>query len=175
MPTNERRSDCLDPCRNNGPAGRNHRHASYKLSCDEFEALLLRADGKCEICRYSGDSDWPLVIDHDSDFDRSAVRGLLCWECNARFDQPSIAGPRRDQYLVNAWYLTAPGRPAPVRIRHATMNTRSLYLLGHAMAADAIEGLLVGKLDAPSEHDERELRERLRQLVRNHRNASTRG
>lgn len=48
----------------------------YRLTPDEFEALLRRQDGRCAACRFNG----KLVVDHDHA--TGDVRGLLCLRCN---------------------------------------------------------------------------------------------
>lgn len=58
---------------------------AYGLTVADFEALIAKADNKCEICnravqtsRYALDS---ACIDHDHK--TGAVRGILCNLCNA--------------------------------------------------------------------------------------------
>lgn len=84
------------------------RHRNYALPCKQFDALLERAKGCCEICRLEGSlSAWGcLHIDHEHQVGRWAVRGLLCDGCNARLQRgrrlPQTPPLRR--YLENAWY-----------------------------------------------------------------------
>lgn len=60
----------------------------YGLTLDEYQAILIRQDGKCPICGKSPDR---FHIDHEHvkgwknmppDKKRTYVRGLLCWYCN---------------------------------------------------------------------------------------------
>jgi hypothetical protein len=81
-------------------------HRKYWLTCRQYEQLLRRAGGKCEIC---GSPDYRntfgrLYIDHDYSWGDWAVRGLLCYRCNGSLDYPCMADLRPD-YLANAWYL----------------------------------------------------------------------
>lgn len=85
-----------------------HRHRGYHLSCDSYEALVLRSGGCCEICRTPGPrtSHGHLVIDHDTGLGDWAVRGLLCSRCNTMLDshvhvldQDAVA-----RYVAAPWY-----------------------------------------------------------------------
>ncbi len=60
-------------------------HRSYFMTCDEFEALLARADGRCELCKIPAAESGrgKLVIDHDGRISQRAVRGLICSKCNS--------------------------------------------------------------------------------------------
>lgn len=61
-------------------------HASYFLSCDEYEKLLARAKGHCERCGVPATSvpgRGKLVVDHDHRVGQRAVRGLICMRCNS--------------------------------------------------------------------------------------------
>lgn len=72
-----------------------HHLRDFRLSCSEYEALRLRADGHCEICdrpEGAGDTD-KLVIDHCHR--THEVRGLVCYRCNsvlAHFDGNRAGG-----------------------------------------------------------------------------------
>ncbi len=122
-------------CRDENRSGY-HRHRRYSLTCDEFEELWQQAQGRCQICGHLGDSrpDRTLNVDHDSNLDRSAVRGLLCSRCNARLHESRHASPKRDHYLANPWYLTAPGRPTPKSVE----NIRLTRWEANRLAADVI-------------------------------------
>jgi len=60
----------------------------YKLSAEEYDALLAQQSGLCAICRTAE----PTAVDHDHATGR--VRGLLCLKCNAAIglvgDSPSV-------------------------------------------------------------------------------------
>lgn len=90
------------------------RHASYQMTCAEFDELYERAEGRCEICgvkeRYT--SPPRLVIDHDGPAGMHGVRGLLCNRCNSCLDEKSMEGVERSAYLGRPWYLTSPLRLA---------------------------------------------------------------
>lgn len=87
-------------------------HHSYGMSCDEFKNLEDRAAGSCEMC---GTNDRKLVIDHDHAAGRSAVRGLLCQQCNlslGRMEAGSrIFSDAAAKYLEAAWHLSYSDRP----------------------------------------------------------------
>jgi hypothetical protein len=84
------------------------RHRKYALDCDQFDGLLERSKGRCELCGLEGSaSAWGLLhIDHEHQVGRWAVRGLLCDGCNVRLQRgrrlPDTPPLRR--YLANAWY-----------------------------------------------------------------------
>jgi hypothetical protein len=87
-------------------------HGAYRLSCEEFEALLQRSSGTCEICG-TPRRDVPggkLYIDHDGRYDYRAVRGMLCPKCNSLMRyvdngrKPDTPEVRR--YLRNAWFVS---------------------------------------------------------------------
>lgn len=82
-------------------------HASYQLSCEEFDALRAITPGRCHWC---GRATARLEIDHDHAVGGWAVRGLLCRSCNrrVRLVEDGIH-PRTDdveRYLRNAWHLS---------------------------------------------------------------------
>lgn len=80
-------------------------HQKYALHCANFDALLERSKGVCEICRLPGFTNFyrKLFIDHDDRFGYWAVRGMLCSDCNmglGRF-KPTEAGRA---YLAKPFY-----------------------------------------------------------------------
>ncbi|MFE8944509.1 endonuclease VII domain-containing protein [Streptomyces sp. NPDC007856] len=52
----------------------------YGLTPEEYDRLLAAAGERCAICRREPPAGKRLVVDHDHD--TSAVRGLLCQNCN---------------------------------------------------------------------------------------------
>ena len=64
-----------------------HHHRAYGLTCEEFEALLDRADRKCERCGVQPEPIGRIVriaglfVDHNHT--TGAIRGMLCTRCNA--------------------------------------------------------------------------------------------
>lgn len=84
------------------------------MNCANYAALLVRADGRCEICRTPSaeTSHGYLVIDHDYayGFSAGAVRGLLCSTCNTRIAYPTNSENRDavERYLANPWHLARP-------------------------------------------------------------------
>lgn len=63
---------------------------AFKLSMEEYEAMVVAQDGKCKICRRR--SEQRLDVDHDHVTDR--IRGLLCRQCNTALglfgDNPEV-------------------------------------------------------------------------------------
>lgn len=53
----------------------------YKLSLEEYQALLRKYDGKCGICGK------PTVLHIDHDHITGRVRGMLCLPCNTSLGQ----------------------------------------------------------------------------------------
>lgn len=66
---------CSDGCRREATTHR-QRIGTYSLSQEEYEALLERSGGLCEICQEKE------VAHIDHCHDTGAVRGLLCQQCN---------------------------------------------------------------------------------------------
>lgn len=81
-------------------------HRNYRLTCGEYERLLRRAGGRCEICGRPDreNAKGKLHIDHDYEWGPWAVRGLLCHDCNSRERFPWMA-QKRSPYIANAWYV----------------------------------------------------------------------
>lgn len=86
-------------------------HGAYRMNCDEYEALLRRSQGRCEICGIAR-RDAPtgqLYIDHDGKYGYPAVRGIVCPKCNSllryvdRYQKP--ATPEVRKYLGDPWFV----------------------------------------------------------------------
>lgn len=61
-----------------------HHFLRYRMTCDEYDGLLARAAGRCEICG-APEAEVPrqrLLIDHFQAGDEFHVRGLVCYPCN---------------------------------------------------------------------------------------------
>jgi hypothetical protein len=99
---------------------------TYRLTCDEYEAMRDRAEDRCEICRRR-DRDTPrgeLVIDHFQGRGVWFVRGLLCDRCNAlmqRHDGTAPWGPatRALAAEARAYHLRAFGEPSAEELERA--------------------------------------------------------
>lgn len=77
-------------------------HRKYGLTCEEFEELLQRSQGLCEICERSGTSTkhGRLYIDHDPRLGLAAVRGLLCASCNSKLAVDNAFNEKAHAYLA---------------------------------------------------------------------------
>lgn len=105
-------------------------HVTYFMSCNEYEQLLKRADGRCEMCGIAAE-DTPrgkLDIDHDGQLGYTAVRGLLCPACN--IDVMLVENGRRSiddriaAYLANPWHAGNGSRRTDVGTRTVTRRIR---------------------------------------------------
>lgn len=80
-------------------------HWLYGVSCEEADALIANAGGKCQRCGACR----PLVYDHDHALGLKAVRGLICRPCNRRLGEVDAGRTARDEvddrYLRAAWHL----------------------------------------------------------------------
>jgi hypothetical protein len=79
-------------------------HRRYRLSCQQYEQLLARAEGICEICRrpLARGPRGKLAIDHCGP--QWAVRGLLCNGCNGLLMDDNTDFDGAEEYLANAWW-----------------------------------------------------------------------
>jgi hypothetical protein len=83
------------------------------MRCPEYDALLARAGGRCEMCG-SKESETPrgrLVIDHKHRTIGMQVRGLICDHCNAvmgRYDAGRRISPAEADacraYAAASWH-----------------------------------------------------------------------
>lgn len=88
-------------------AHNNCNHRNYLLTCAQYERLISRAAGRCEICG-TRDIDNPhgkLYIDHVHRLGKWAVRGLLCQPCNSSLRSP-WGRALTTAYAESAFYLT---------------------------------------------------------------------
>lgn len=80
-------------------------HASYRLTCAEYDDLLRLAKGRCKICKEPTET---FYIDHDHTLGEWAVRGLLCNGCNLRLAKVEAGRHKTtaavSRYLANAWH-----------------------------------------------------------------------
>ncbi|WP_147944519.1 endonuclease domain-containing protein [Microbispora sp. CSR-4] len=88
-------------------AGKLCHHLVYRLDCDEYDRLVKRAGGACELCQRPTPA---LQIDHDHAVGDGweGVRGLVCPKCNShlmRVDAGVVPiSEACARYLSNAWY-----------------------------------------------------------------------
>jgi hypothetical protein len=95
-------------------------HKKYRMLCDEFDRLISRSGGRCEICSVRGEDTayGQLFIDHDASLGDWAVRGLLCGVCNSDIGR-GWRTEAVERYLARPWRT--------VRHRHfARIDFRSL-------------------------------------------------
>lgn len=83
------------------------RHATYRMTCEEFGRLVDRSRGACEICHRRVKK---LYIDHDHDIGVWAVRGLVCPSCNVLLAlRPEFSEePAVRDYLDNPFHSSGP-------------------------------------------------------------------
>lgn len=84
-------------------------HRQYQLNCPDYDRLIARAAGRCEICGVLAEENHrgKLVIDHDHLLGTWAVRGLLCYSCNSSLRQRDGKYARQVP-LAEHWFK---GRP----------------------------------------------------------------
>lgn len=96
-------------------------YSRYRLTCDEYDALLARANHSCEICGTpkAETRRQRLLIDHFMGRPASYVRGLVCDPCNAVmscYDGNKNWGPvttpwreKAAEYAANSWQTPEEG------------------------------------------------------------------
>lgn len=104
---NSKCKSCKDVLRREAiAAGRQRSHTPYSykqqlksrygLTVEEYEDMLLKCEGKCEICR----QEKPLNVDHCHKTE--TVRGLLCTPCNTGLGK---LGDSKESLLAALKYL----------------------------------------------------------------------
>lgn len=130
LPQRQRMPSRQAPTRNtetrHHPKGKTCHHFEFhRLTCDEFDALHARADGRCEICGTPSEKTGGkrLVIDHFQGKGVRFIRGLLCDKCNtvmACLDERKPWGTNRQwevrarAYEANSWQ-----RPSAMQVELA--------------------------------------------------------
>ncbi|WP_381801039.1 endonuclease domain-containing protein [Streptomyces niveus] len=101
-------------------------YLNYDLTCDQYDEMRRRADGRCEICQTPErqTTRGALVIDHFHGGGAWFVRGLLCDRCNSvmsRHDRAVVWGPASLPFreMANRYHLNAFGRPTPEEFQKA--------------------------------------------------------
>jgi len=115
-------------------------HRAYGLSCADFEQLLRRANGRCELCSTPAEQTplGKLIIDHEQRIGMHAVRGLLCPACNAHMRRVD-SGERPMSWEVAAYVLLSghvlppgmtrqPSQPTGRRSKALTGNPRTVRI-----------------------------------------------
>jgi hypothetical protein len=96
-------------------------HRAYRITCEQYDRMLDRADGHCEICGLAVEDtpDGRLGIDHDhrAGDGFNHVRGMLCTKCNCNLKYPERGDrPYTDAeaaYMARAWCVLEPPPAAP--------------------------------------------------------------
>lgn len=119
-------------------------HAIYRITCEQYERMLARADGHCEICGIAVEDtpDNRLGIDHDhtagDGWDH--VRGMLCTKCNCNLKYPERGEreytPAEAAYMARAWHVVEPppAPPAPDTPANLTIKSTRARRVGLAQA-----------------------------------------
>lgn len=106
-------------------------HTGYALTCAEYDSLLTRAKGRCELCKLPTGRP---AIEHDHTLGNWAVRGLVCQPCNNRLryiDAGKFVADSQDRaYLAAAWHLTVDTTAKQGRVR----KRRACGTCGHDCA-----------------------------------------
>ena len=82
---------------------RAHLKRKFNLSVEDYEAMLAKQGGGCAICAAPAPEGQSLHVDHCHD--SGAIRGLLCFRCNAGlglFDHDGERLARAASYLQSA-------------------------------------------------------------------------
>lgn len=98
----------------------------YGMTCDDFDRLRTRADGRCELCETPEEKTRRgiLVIDHFQGAGLFFVRGLICDRCNSvmsRHDRKAAWGPSSLPWAekARAYHLASFERPTPEEFEQA--------------------------------------------------------
>lgn len=97
------------------PASTCMTHKKYLLTCEDYDELVDRAGGCCEICLIAPEETAAglLHIDHDHARGWGAVRGLLCGPCNNRLGRDWAKHSKRAaDYLARPLFREHPTPPA---------------------------------------------------------------
>jgi hypothetical protein len=77
----------------------------YRMSIEEYAALLAEQDGVCAICREACSSGKRLAVDHDHA--TGECRGLLCMRCNTAVgllrDDPKLLAAAIEYLNARKW------------------------------------------------------------------------
>lgn len=96
-------------------------HKKYLLTCEDYDELVDRAEGCCEICLIAPEETVAglLHIDHDHARGWGAVRGMLCGPCNNRLGRDWAKHSKKAaDYLARPLFREHPTTPAP-EVTHA--------------------------------------------------------
>lgn len=89
------------------PAHQTCRHKGYRMTCEQYEALIAESENECMACGKPATKNGmgKLVIDHDYSYGQWAVRGLICTGCNNLFVRGETGPYWAQPYLTDPWFL----------------------------------------------------------------------
>lgn len=107
-----------------------HHFAQHSLTCDQYDELLARASGHCELCSLpeAETGGKRLVVDHFQGGGVYLVRGLICDRCNSTMsclDENKPWGPKRTweaaawAYEARSWQRPTPEQMALIEAERA--------------------------------------------------------
>lgn len=126
------------------------------MTCDDFDRLVARAAGRCELCATPKEETprGALVIDHFEGGGLFFVRGLICDRCNsvmARHDRTAAWGPASLPWAdkARAYHLAAFEQPTPEEFEQADryIASRRTYDVKERRYAPASSRSLAVRLD----------------------------
>lgn len=96
-------------------------HKYYFLTCEDYDRLAARADGRCEICSIPAENTphRQLHIDHDPSVGRGAVRGLLCSRCNTRLGRGLVPAEVAEAWMARPLFQFVQREEWSLRLRLA--------------------------------------------------------
>lgn len=146
------------------------------MTCDDFDRLLARAAGRCELCKTLEEETQrgALVIDHFEGDGLFFVRGLLCDRCNSvmsRHDRAVAWGPSSLPWKdkARAYHLAAFGQPSLDEFEQADRHIasrRTYHVKDRAYLPVAPRKALVVRLDRSMTETAAKLRRHLTERQR---------
>jgi len=88
------------------PAHETCHHKGYRMTCEQYEALIAESEGECMACAKPAAKNalGKLVLDHDYAHGPWAVRGLICSGCNSIFLRGEVGPYWAQPYLTDPWF-----------------------------------------------------------------------
>jgi hypothetical protein len=116
-------------------------HRKYRMTCAQFDRLVERSGGNCEICRVPAEETnlGTLNIDHDPWVGEWGVRGLLCTRCNVSL-MLDLMAPFRGSYLDSPFHHEIYGGHIPMPDEPPVGSTVYFRTLAYSRVADGWMG-----------------------------------